>query len=159
MITFLTGWRGKRLHSNSLVVGINTLGELPPLFWCVQGQEELVILSEALGENQPIYGMRSLSNISGKNQSHTKPLAKQYARELLELKPEGDFNLGGFCEGGSFIFEVAMELQNKGRHISLLCLHDRFVENKYSGRVVFFFCQDSMSSLYLFIFVLELVWY
>jgi acyl-CoA synthetase (AMP-forming)/AMP-acid ligase II/acyl carrier protein len=79
LISMLAAWKGERRHANSLVVGLNTLGEKPPLFWCVQGYEELAILSRALGENQPVYGMRSLASIPDKNQSHTIPVAKHYA--------------------------------------------------------------------------------
>lgn len=148
LVSLLAAWQGERQDTNSLVVGLNTLGEKPPLFWCVQGYEELALLSQALGENQPVYGMRSLASIPGKNLSHTQPVAKHYALELNELLPEGDFYLGGFCEGASFMFEVALELQNRNRHVALLCLHDRFVAQKYTGRTVFFFCQDSFDNPY-----------
>ena len=140
---YLSAWQGERLFPGSLVVGLNTLGQKPPLFWCVQGYEELRLLSEALGPDQPVYGMRSLSQISGKNQSHTLPVANHYARELLRILPHGDFYLGGFCEGASFMFATARELQAQGREVALLCLHDRFIPQPYDGRVALFFCRDS----------------
>jgi hypothetical protein len=77
----------------------------------------------------------------------------------LELLPEGDFYLGGFCEGASFMFEVALELQNHHRHVALLCQHDRFVTKTYSGRTVFFFCQDSFDNPYSIFPEPEKGWY
>lgn len=143
---YLSAWQGERLFPGSLLVGLNTLGQKQPLFWCVQGYEELRLLSEALGPDQPVYGMRSLSQIAGKNQSHTLPVARHYAQELLRLLPEGDFYLGGFCEGASFMFATARELQDQGRHVALLCLHDRFILQPYDGRVALFFCRESQDN-------------
>lgn len=140
---YLSAWQGERRFPGSMIVGLNTLGSRPPLYWCVQGYEELRLLSRELGSDQPLYGMRSLSQIPGKNQGHTQAVAEYYAQELLRHLPEGRFYLGGFCEGASFIFAVAKQLQQAGREVALLCLHDRFIAEPYQGRVALFFCQGS----------------
>ena len=50
--TFVSRWDGVRASPGSLIVGRNTTGKRPPLFWVFQGEREFLQLSSHLLEPQ-----------------------------------------------------------------------------------------------------------
>lgn len=143
LLALTAGWKGQRVTPDSLIFGLNTQGSLPPLFWCFQGFREFSQLAKYLGAEQPVYGMRSGHLIMNKTQENIQALAARYARDILRVQPEGAFRLGGNCQAGKIIFEIAQQLQQQGKTIAILCLLEVFVPKLYFGEVAFFFGRES----------------
>lgn len=129
-----------RAASDSLIVGRNTMGSRQPLFWCCNASDSFAVLSDKLGSDQPVYGMRTLRNMEQNCEENVIKVAAHYATEILQLQPEGPYLLGGFCTGGKIAFEVAQHLIAAGREISLLCLQEIFVPKPFAAPVAMYFC-------------------
>ncbi len=138
----MQAWPGKRLKTGSLINGFNTLGELPPLFWCCQFYEEVMPLIEGLGSDQPVYVMHSLNNMVKREKRDYPQLAKRYISEITAIQHSGPFYIGGFCGGARVAHEIARKLQADGYDVGLLCLQEIYINRPYSGRVAMF-CSSS----------------
>lgn len=136
----LAGWKGRRLDPECLLVGLNTSGSRPPLFWCINGYEELQVLAQALGPEQPIYGMRSLYQVPGREERFNPALADRYLEEIFQIQPTGAYRLGGYCEGAKIGFLIAQAMKAQKKEVTLLALQDQFVASPYSGAVTMFVC-------------------
>ncbi len=135
----VTTWAGTRAAPDSLLVGRNTFGSRPPLYWGAQGFPELRDLADRLGPDQPVFGMRSLYETRSKSPENISALARLYRAEIESLQPQGPIFLGGYCAGARVAFEVARELREAGRTVATLCLVEHFSPEPYDGRVAFFF--------------------
>ncbi len=148
LVGFLSAWHGERPHPESLLVGRNTRGTRPPLFWGLQAFSEFESLADHLDPDQPVYGLRSLYLTKRRGPEANRELASYYVREIRRLSPSGPYWLGGFCEGGKIAFEIARQLREEGKEVALLCLQEQFVAEDYEGRVAFFFCAPGKHSPY-----------
>lgn len=140
---FLAAWHGARATDDSLLVGWNTLGSRPPLFWGVQSFGELSAFAEGLGEDQPVYGMRSLFEAKTKSAENTVLLAGHYAKEIQKAQPKGPVHLGGYCAGGGLAVHIARGLRAAGREVASLSLFEHFTAEPWTGPAAFFFNVDS----------------
>ncbi|MGD8601840.1 MAG: phosphopantetheine-binding protein, partial [Gemmatimonadota bacterium] len=136
-------WEGRRLSSDSLLVGRNTMGGRPPLFWGVQGFGELREVAERLGPEQPVWGMRSLYETRSKSPENAVALARAYRVEIERIQPEGAVHLGGYCAGAGIAFEIARQLRAAGRDVTSLSLFEHFQPEGYDGRLAYFFAAES----------------
>jgi acyl-CoA synthetase (AMP-forming)/AMP-acid ligase II/pimeloyl-ACP methyl ester carboxylesterase len=84
-------------------------------------------LVRRLGPGQPVWGFRDphLSEDSGSFAS-LEEMAAAYVRELVALRPEGPYALGGWSLGGTVAFEMACQLEAQGKEVSLLLMLDTF---------------------------------
>jgi acyl-CoA synthetase (AMP-forming)/AMP-acid ligase II/acyl carrier protein len=139
---------GKRIDADGLIVGFNTIGSLPPLFWCSQGSLEIQTVVDNVEHEQPVYAMLSLYRIVEPKKRDRYQLAARYVRDILRVQPEGPYYLGGFCEGARVAFEISDRLTAMDREVALLCLFEKYVSAQYEGRVAFFHCDDSKHSPY-----------
>ena len=158
LASYLSAWKGARLDADALLVGRNTLGTRPPLFWGLQAFPELESLSSHLSADQPIYGFRSLYKLDEKSAESNRELSARYAREIVQIQPEGPLLIGGFCEAGKIAFTIACSLREAGRDVRLLGLQEQFVPEPYDGRVALFFCAPSELSPYHHFHRPELGW-
>ena len=82
-------------------------------------------LARALGPDQPFYAIEAPSlETAAKPYSRLEHMAADYLRALLELQGDGPYMLAGWSLGGVVAFEMARQLQAKGRDIALLTLLD-----------------------------------
>lgn len=126
-------WRGERVSANRLIYGLNTGGHRPPLLWCFQGYEEFAALAQALGPEQPLYGMRSghlVVDYSPINQLH---LVLAYAEEVLSLDLPLPVLIGGNCQGGHLAQRIAHYLTLIGRPVALLAILNPLAAAPYAG--------------------------
>lgn len=158
LLAYTAGWRGKRVGPDALMVGLNTEGTLRPLFWCLQGFEELSQLSRQMGEERPTYGMRSGHLTMSSTPENVEALAAHYLEELRMVQPEGPYLLGGNCQAADIAMAIAQGLHQKGERVALLCLLERFVARSYSGRVALFFGLESEFNPYRSIREPEVEW-
>ncbi len=125
------GW-----HSGwEALVPIREAGSRRP-FFCVHGFGGGVAgygeLAALLGEDQPFWGLqaRGLDGM-GVPQDSVEAMAAEYVQAMKQVQPEGPYQLGGYCLGGTVAFEMARQLQAAGEEVALLALF----ETNVPGRV------------------------
>jgi thioesterase domain-containing protein/acyl carrier protein/2-polyprenyl-3-methyl-5-hydroxy-6-metoxy-1,4-benzoquinol methylase len=153
-------WRGERVDPESLIVGANTRGSRPPLFWCFQGEHEYRQLADHLDPEQPLYGMRSGHRVMDYSEDNIQSLALAYLEELEGLAPEGPVAIGGTCQGAAIAQAMAGHLQRRARAPVLLLLLDWIGGyHPYSGPVALLFGRESQDfNPYLRLGVTEIPW-
>ena len=118
------------LLRRSSLMAIQPGGSKPPLF-CVPPAATTALsfadLARHLGPDQPVYGLRPLG-MDGEQASYTRveDMAAHYIKEILTLQPEGPYFLGGRCFGGVVVFEMARQLNARGKKVALLAIFDYY---------------------------------
>jgi thioesterase domain-containing protein len=109
----------------STIVEIQPKGSKPPFFWIHSlggdgggGFFYYRKLAELLGEDQPSYGVRSPQEPFDR----IEDMAAFYLKEIKAFQPEGPYQLGGFCFGGTVAFEIAQQLAASGEQVERLIL-------------------------------------
>lgn len=142
-------WSGSRIRAEALIVGLNTTGSRCPLFWCLQNEYELKQLAKYLGQEQPVYGMRSGHLVMSKSAENIQKLARAYAEEVAEIYPCGAILIGGNCQAALIALQAAVHLRSLGREVPLLIMHEKLAPHAYAGRVAFTFGRDSTRNPFL----------
>ena len=112
----------------SSLVSIQPGGSKHP-FFCVHGVGGNVLtyraLAQYLGPDQPLYGLQS-AGLDGEQRPHTtvEAMAAHYIEAICDLQPEGPYFLGGLSFGGIVAFEMARQLQKRGRTVACVALLD-----------------------------------
>lgn len=118
---------GLRTEKRQAVLSIQPHGKRHPLFLVhpAFGLAECYRpLSNHLPE-QPLYGIQN-PFILNKSFSTLLEMAKHYAKELLKIRSQGPYLLGGWSFGGVVAFEMAVELKKLGKHVDLVILIDSY---------------------------------
>lgn len=102
----------------------------PPLF-CVHPAGGRVLcyvkLSQALGEDQPLYGLQARGLELGQQPyADIEEMAAAYREALKKAQPEGPYQILGWSGGGIVAFEIARQLQAAGDEVALLALVDAY---------------------------------
>ncbi|NEQ82849.1 MAG: amino acid adenylation domain-containing protein, partial [Moorea sp. SIO2I5] len=123
--------RQENPSSYSSLVPINTQGNKPP-FFCVHPAGGNVLcyldLSHYLGKNKPFYGLQAQGFNEGEKIFTTvEDMARFYVKIIQEFQPEGSLQIGGWSFGGVVAFEMAQQLLQQGRNVSLLAIFDTWV--------------------------------
>jgi acyl-CoA synthetase (AMP-forming)/AMP-acid ligase II len=119
MRSFLEDWPGEKLGPKGLLRGMNVSGSKPPLFWVFNDREEFVEISKTLGTDQPVYGMRSFSEIcaiSNLEERKISEVTNLYVKEILTLTRGGvsHYFIGGNCQAGPLAFWMVKDLGQMG---------------------------------------------
>ena len=130
-------WRGDFISENGLIYGCNIGGSRPPLFWCFQGYQEFDALAQALGPDQPLYGMRSGHLIIAPSQDDYLHMAYAYAQEILSLGLPEPLVLGGNCQGALLSQKTAQVLMAHDHAVALLIALNPPVITPYVGNAAF----------------------
>ena len=123
--------REKNKVKSSSLVPLETQGNKEP-FFCVHpagGQVFYYLeLSRYLGENQPFYGLQAQGfNRGEKIFTNVEEMAKFYVKIIQYFQPKGALKIGGWSFGGVVAFEMAQQLLQQGREISLLAILDSWI--------------------------------
>ncbi len=108
----------------SSLVPIRSTGSRRPIY-LVHGAEGNVLLYRSLahylGEEQPVYGLQS-AGLDGKEDfdPNFENVAARYIQEIKKVQPEGPYNLGGYCLGGTIALEMARQLITLGDKVIFL---------------------------------------
>jgi thioesterase domain-containing protein/acyl carrier protein len=111
------------------IVPIRAEGTKPALFVIAGSDGEFLHYREFLDRldaDQPIYGLQP--NLTNRSDPPTTiaGIAEMYVRDLLEFMPEGDIMIAGYCFSGLVAFEAARQLEQLGRHPTLLAVIDSY---------------------------------
>lgn len=141
-------WSGERLFSDSLLIGFNTDGKSPPIFWVLQEYFEALALADYLGPDQPLYVMRSCVGIAAKyTTSLLETVGNRYLWEILSIQPTGPILLFGTCQGAILALALARRLQRIGREPCLLGLMEwSFSYGRYYGPTLLMYGRDSFTA-------------
>jgi thioesterase domain-containing protein/acyl carrier protein len=112
------------------LVPINTKGTRNPLF-LVHGAEGNILIYRSLalhlGEDQPVYGFQAAGlDGSGLGEVDFEKVAYGYIKEILKIQPDGPYLLGGYCLGGTIALEMAHQLKNLGKTVSLVAMFENY---------------------------------
>jgi thioesterase domain-containing protein len=103
---------------------INTEGTKKPLF-IVHGDNANYIISEHLGQDQPVFGFFHHGSDGEKIPFTTvEGMAADYLAKVKSISPTGPYYLIGFSFGGVLAFEMAVMLQKEGQEVPLLIVID-----------------------------------
>ena len=81
-------------------------------------------LAALLDGDQPVYLLHPPGGADESAKDGIAEMARLFLPRLLALQPEGDFELGGFCNGGLIAWEVAHQLSRAGRNVREVVLVD-----------------------------------
>jgi acyl-coenzyme A synthetase/AMP-(fatty) acid ligase/thioesterase domain-containing protein len=117
--------------NESLILTLRALGSRPPLFLIHDiGGNVLNYrrFAQLLGEDQPIFGIRSPALESDSKSAclpeSVEALAALYIEAVTEVAGERPFALGGLSFGGKVAFEMARQLNLAGREVAYVSLFD-----------------------------------
>ncbi len=114
----------------------NGSSEEVPLF-CVAGGGGAVLrfreLSEALGPEQPFYGVQT----HGFDLDHLPEtfagIAASYCQAIRSIQPDGPYFIAGYSSGGKLAYEIACQLVDSGEQVALLGIIDTSAVNERAG--------------------------
>lgn len=116
------------VDSASTLVGLQTAGTKPPLFFAHPGGGSAfcyVPLARYLGQDQPFYGLQT-PGLHEERELYTdvREMAAHYVEHIRSVQPVGPYHLGGWCVGGIIAYEMARQLQQAGEEVAFLVLLD-----------------------------------
>jgi amino acid adenylation domain-containing protein len=110
----------------SSLVCIQPRGGIRP-FFCIHAAGGNILgyvsLAQALGNDQPFYGLQAVGLIEGQEPYHTiEDMAAHYIQEMRHIQPRGPYLLGAWCMGAMIAYEMALMLQQQGQQVLLAFL-------------------------------------
>ncbi len=139
----LLTWEGDQLRPDGLLFAKNTGGRRHPLFWCLQGYDELQALSRHVGPDRPVVGMRSGHLVMDYSDANVALVSERYVDEILEFQPEGPLMIGGNCQAATIAIAMTDRLRQKGRNVALVFLMEEPKFPPLPGKVALLFGRDS----------------
>ena len=83
-------------------------------------------------EDQPVYGFQGIGPNGFDNWFESiEAMAARYIESILEVNPNGPYALAGFSFGGVVAFEMARQLKEQGKKVSIVALLDTYVDSSY----------------------------
>ncbi len=112
-------------HSTQIspVVAVQTRGNRRPLFM-IHSYLLYQGLSNALGEDQPFYGLRELEQDGDLT---IQERVTNYVREIRRIQPHGPYAVAGWCAAGPLTVEVARQLTDAGETMQSVILFDSWL--------------------------------
>ncbi|MGI8773068.1 MAG: condensation domain-containing protein [Acidobacteriaceae bacterium] len=107
----------------SPVVAVQTRGTKRPLFM-IHSYLLYQGLSNALGEDQPFYGLRELEQDGDLT---IQERVSNYVREIRRIQPCGPYAVAGWCAAGPLTVEVARQLMDAGETVLSVILFDSWL--------------------------------
>jgi thioesterase domain-containing protein/acyl carrier protein len=112
-------------HSTQIspIVAVQTRGTKRPLFM-VHSYLLYQGLSNALGDDQPFYGLRELEQDGDLT---IEERVSNYVREIRRIQPSGPYAVAGWCAAGPLTVEVARQLTDAGERMLSVILFDSWL--------------------------------
>ncbi len=144
---FMRGWPGAPLTPEGTLRHVNEDAEThPPIYWCFNSEAELPALTQAMGPNQAIVGMRSLNGImqiTPETCFVLEELADHYAAGIMARFGRRPCIVGGNCQSASIAWRVAVRLKAAGVPVLRLVTLDAELRLPFPGRVRLLFGAQS----------------
>ena len=128
--------------SSSPLVAIRATGNRPPVYLIPGDNLNVLVFSgvaRSMSEEQPVFGFQPRGT-DGKSDPLTTigAIAGYYIDAILQHNPQGPYAILGYSFGGYVAFEMAKQLKQLNREVSLLGIIDadaRLAENSFSWPV------------------------
>ena len=83
-------------------------------------------------KDQPVYGFQGIGPNGYENWFESiEDMAATYIDSIVKINPNGPYALAGFSFGGVVAFEMARQLKDQGKTVSLIALLDTYVDSSY----------------------------
>jgi amino acid adenylation domain-containing protein len=83
-------------------------------------------------EEQPVYGFQGIGPNGHDNWFKSiEEMAACYIESILKINPKGPYAIAGFSFGGIVAFEIARQLKEQGKTVSIIALLDTYVDSSY----------------------------
>ena len=138
-----SSWQGKRHFQDGLIVSFGEPAASYNLFVCLQSEEELIQLHEALGSEYRIHGMRSGHLVMTYTPENIAHLASLYFDEFKKMAPFENVIIAGICQGGTIAHTLAMYFYQENQFAAPLVLIEQARYPKYPGLTHFFYSAQS----------------
>lgn len=125
------------LESDTNVSSLKNLALLQPEgdripFFCVHGDEVNHHFTRYLGKDQPYYAFFHQGEDGAAFEHRTvEEIAAHYVKELLSVRPNGPYLLGGYSFGGIVAYEMARKLSASGHEVPLLAMFDMHAPEQF----------------------------
>lgn len=136
------GWSGERRTPGSLIMSHISPRARYQLFICAQLDEEIEMLSRALGPDFSVHGMRSGHLVMEYSESQVAALAGYYLQEIQPLLGSGQIVMAGVCQGSLIMREMALRLAERHRPPKLFVVVEQARLFAYPGPIAFFYSED-----------------
>ena len=100
--------------------------------------------ADLLDPDQAVYGLQQPTNVKdiGAFPDSIEGIAKLYVEEILTQNADGPYAITGHCLGGIIAFEMAKQLELKGKEVKLLAMFDTILGEREN------FGTNSLKNLY-----------
>jgi len=124
----------REIYSDYLVP-IKPNGTKPPLFMVHGGGLNILNFKHVIGhfdDDQPVYGIQGIGPNGYENWFQTiEEMAACYIESIVKINPKGPYALAGFSFGGTVAFEMARQLEEQGKKVSIIALLDSYVDSSF----------------------------
>lgn len=136
-------WRARSHGPGALIRSLGEESASHDLFVCLQYEEELTQMHEALGSDFRVHGMRSGHLVMTYTPENVAQLATRYIEEFKQIAPSGNLIIAGICQGGAIAHAMAMSLYKEQGILLPLVFIEQARFPKYPGMTHFFYSGNS----------------
>ena len=117
------------------LIPIKPDGNKPPLFMIHGAGLNILNFKHVIShfdDEQPVYGIQGIGPNGYENWFESiEEMAASYIESIMKINPNGPYALAGFSFGGVVAFEMARQLKELGKKVSIVALLDSYVDSSY----------------------------
>jgi amino acid adenylation domain-containing protein len=125
----------KKEFSSDYLVALKPLGTKTPLFIIHGAGLNILNFSHVINhfdQEQPVYGFQGIGPNGYKDWFESiEDMAATYIQSIIKVNPNGPYAIAGFSFGGIVAFEIARQLKEQGKKVSIIALLDSYVDTSY----------------------------
>jgi acyl transferase domain-containing protein/thioesterase domain-containing protein len=130
LLANVLGRNGLRPSENSLMVSLSSQKNKKSFFFCANGIGEAYPLNKYLGKEYSFYFLESGYIIENRiTEKNIKAIALHHLQDILTIQPEGEYFLAGYSFGCLVAYEIAKQLEEKGKKVAFLGILDMYRNN------------------------------
>jgi len=133
LLTNVLGRNGLRPSKNSLMVSLSSQKNKKSFFFCANGIDEAYPLNKYLGKEYSFYflesGFLTFVEENRITEENIKAIALHHLQDILTIQPEGEYFLAGYSFGSLVAYEIAKQLEEKGKKVAFLGILDMYRNN------------------------------
>lgn len=121
--------------SSDYLIPIKPKGSKTPLFMVHGAGLNVLNFANVINhfdEDQPVYGFQGIGPNGYDNWFKSiEEMAACYIESILKINPKGPYAIAGFSFGGIVAFEMARQLKEQGKTVSIIALLDTYIDSSY----------------------------